>query len=489
MKHIILFSVLATALFYLNSASAGSPRVYFAYNTFLTPANGPYIETYLQFDASSLTFVPNENNQFQAAVEILFVFKQEEKIKDFRKYELKSPAIADPAVSNFSFTDQQRFLLPNGEYTVEITLTDLNKTSSTLNHSENITLIYETEKISVSSVQLVERIEKTETAGPLTKSGYNIVPFVDYFYPSSAGTVSFYAEIYNAAQVLGENEGILITSGIETFETKRSLPDFNRFKRDQAKPVNMLLNTFDISKLPSGNYFLVVSIKDKLNTTLASNRVFFQRSNPELKLSAEDFRNVNIVNSFAGQIVEYDSLAYFIKALGPISTYSEREFAQNLVLTRDIITMQQYFYNFWMQRDPAQPQTAWKNYYIEMCRADANFKTRIKRGYETDRGRVYLQYGAPNSISQSYNEPNAFPYEIWHYYSINGQRDKRFVFYTRDFATNDFELLHSDVVGELANHRWNLMLHDRHSPYWNVDTDNTPDHWGGRSRDYYNQPR
>lgn len=489
MNRCFLLSAVALALFCVNTVRAESPRVYFAYNTFLTPENGPYIETYLQFDASGLSFVSVENQQFQAAVGVLFVFKQDEKIREFRKYELNSPAIADLTQTNFSFTDQQRFLLPNGDYTVEITLTDLNKPSSTLNHSENITLYFEPGKISVSSVQLVDRIDKATEAGPLTKSGYDIVPFVDYFYPSTSGTISFYAEIYNAAAMLGENEGMLITSAIETFETKRSLPDFNRFKRDQARPVNVLLNTFDISKLASGNYFLVVSIKDKTNTTLASNRVFFQRSNPDLKLSAEDFRNVNITNSFADQIADMDSLTYFIKALGPISTYSEREFAYNLVGTRDVTTMQQYFYNFWLQRDPAQPQTAWKNYYIEMCRADANFKTRIKRGHETDRGRVYLQYGPPNSISQSYNEPNAFPYEIWHYYTINGQRNKRFVFYTRDFATNDFELLHSDVVGELANHRWNLMLHDRHSPYWHVDTDDARDHWGGRARDYYNQPR
>lgn len=489
MKTKIVFSLIFTAITNLLVAGSGNIRAYFAYNTFLSPGNGPYIETYLQFDASSLTFIKTQDQRFQASLEILMIFKQDEQIKDFRKYELKSPAIDNPAKTEFSFTDQQRFLLPNGEYRLEITLSDLNHEGSAINHVEDIALNYSNDIISVSSVQLAEKIVRANETGPLTKSGYDIYPYVDYFFPSTVSSINFYSEIYNTNKILGDNEPFLLTSSVETFETRHTLSEFSRFRRESAKPVNLLISSFDISKLPSGNYFLVISVKDRNNETLASNRVFFQRSNPDIELSYDAFDHVNVANTFAGQILEYDSLSYFIKALGPISTYIEREFTNNLVNSRDMQAMQQYFYHFWQQRDPARPETAWKNYYIEMCRADANFKTRVKRGYETDRGRVYLQYGPPNSINPSYDEPNAYPYEIWHYYAINGQRDKRFVFFSRDFSTNDFELIHSDVVGELSNHRWHLLIHDRHLPSWDVDTDFAPTHWGGRAKDFYDRPR
>lgn len=489
MKALIKVLLISTALICNYHATAERLRAYFAYNTFLLPGSGPYIETYLQFDASSLAFIETSNHEFQATVEILLVFKQDNKIKEFSKYELKSPAIKDLTNISFSFIDQQRFLLQNGEYLLEIMLIDINQANDTLNHSEEVFIDIDQEGIMVSSVQLVERIKPSETPGPLTKSGYEIYPYVDYFYPSDMNTISFYTEIYNSSTLLGDGTNFLLVSSIEAFETNKVLAEFNRFKRETAKPVNVLINNFDISRLPSGNYYLVVSVKDRNNETLASNRVFFQRSNPDLKLSLENFQHVSIANSFAEQITDPDSLAYFIKALGPISAFSEREFAINLVATKDIRNLQQYFYNFWLQRAPSNPENEWKQYYIEMCKADAFFKTRVKRGFETDRGRVYLQYGPPNSINQSYDEPSAFPYEIWHYYIANGQRDKRFVFFSRDFATNDFELLHSDVIGELANHRWHLMLHNRNNDAWDIDTENAPDHWGGKSRDFFDRPR
>lgn len=474
-------------------ALAQKPRAYFAYNTFLSPDNGPYIETYFQLDASSLKFIENSEGDFQATVEILLIFKQNEVIKDFSKYELKSPAIDDTTQNAFSFIDQQRFLLPDGDYMLEILLSDINRENSTLDHIENINVDFSNQEITISSIQLADRIEVADQTSPLTKSGYDIYPYVDSFYPSDNNTLLFYTEIYNAASHLGNDEGFLIVSSIEAFETRQILPDYNRFKRDKARPVNALLNSFDITSLPSGNFFLVVKVVNRNNETLASNRVFFQRSNPQLQLSSSDFQHVDISNSFAEHIVDPDSLSYFVRALGPISSYIESEFAYNLAATGNIGNMQKYFYNFWLQRDPAQPAEAWKNYYIEMCRADANFRTQVKRGYATDRGRVYLQYGTPNSINKSYDEPAAYPYEIWHYYSINGQRNRRFVFYTHDITTNDFDLIHSDMIGEIYNPRWMTVVNSRRDA-WELDFDSDPSRpwnrtWGSRIHDYYHEPR
>jgi GWxTD domain-containing protein len=489
MKIIIFSLLLSVVSLFSFQAIADKPRAYFAWNSFFLPGSGPYIETYLQFDASSLKFVPVSNGSFSATVEILIIFKHEETIREFLKYELHSPSIDDTLQNRFSFIDQQRFLLNDGEYTIEITLTDPNSAADALIHSEVVSIGFERDTITMSSLQLAERVEPAGDASPFAKSGYNIIPFIDYFYPSNINNINFYTEIYDAAGVLGDNEAFLIVSSIEAFETRATMPEYNRFKRESARPVNVFIGSFDISRLPSGNYFLVVKAVDRNNKTLASNRVFFQRSNPELRLTADVFQHVGIENSFVESIVHPDSLSYFVRALGPISTQVEREFAENLVASLHISNMQRYFYNFWLTRNPASPEQAWRNYYVEMSRADVFFKTRISRGYATDRGRVYLQYGPPNSISKSYDEPSAYPYEIWHYYAINGQRNKRFVFYSRDFATNDFELIHSDVVGELANYRWHLMLHERKTRGWDVDSEFAPDHWGGRSRDIFLEPR
>ena len=42
-----------------------------------------------------------------------------------------------------------------------------------------------------------------------------------------------------------------------------------------------------------------------------------------------------------------------------------------------------------------------------------------------------------------------------------GFGDRKFVFYTRDIATNDFQLIHSNAVGELTFYRWQTVIYQR----------------------------
>ena len=104
-------------------------------------------------------------------------------------------------------------------------------------------------------------------------------------------------------------------------------------------------------------------------------------------------------------------------------------------------------------------------------------------------GRVYLQYGPPNVMTQSYFEPAAFPYEIWHYYDLQGQRDKKFVFYTNDIATNDFQLIHSNAIGEITNNRWQNIIHSRTWDPYSIDEEVYPSTYGSFATEYYLQPR
>ena len=110
-------------------------------------------------------------------------------------------------------------------------------------------------------------------------------------------------------------------------------------------------------------------------------------------------------------------------------------------------------------------------------------------GFETDRGRVYLQYGAPNSIITRETSPTEYPYEIWVYDKIKIYSNRRFVFYNPDLVNNAYRLLHSDMVGELQNYRWQQALSKRNSPNRDIDDPNDGNyrHFGGNSRELYEQ--
>ncbi len=487
------FTILITLVFLVTLtglANEKSLRAYLSYATFSAPNEGPFVETYLAVEGNSVVFAPNKEGLYQAAIEITMIFRQNEEIIDFTKYELKSPKIDDITAIDFGFIDQQRFALAPGDYQLEIQIADINNTrNNAFVTFENFALDFPNDVISISGIQLIERYERTETPSIVSKSGYDLIPLVYGFYPESHQTLSFYCEIYNADALLGEASQYMTNYYIESFEKAKALNDFYFRRRMEAKPVNNLLNNINIAKLPSGNYNLVIEVRNRENQLLASNKVFFQRSNPSIQFNLNDIAAINVASSFASQYKSADTLREFIKSLSPVSSQMERAFAENLVRDNNLTTMQQYFYNFWLNRDYASPEAAWREYFAEVQKVNAAYKTPTKKGYDTDRGRVYLQYGPPNQMTESYNEPNSYPYEIWHYYSLGNQRNKRFVFYTRDMVTNDFALIHSDAIGELSNYQWQYVIGGRTNILPGVDDRRPEETFGGRATDLYRDPR
>jgi GWxTD domain-containing protein len=147
--------------------------------------------------------------------------------------------------------------------------------------------------------------------------------------------------------------------------------------------------------------------------------------------------------------------------LSPIAESVERNTITNVLLNADIQTRQSFMYTFWARRSPENPEAAWRNYYADVLAVQQEFGTKIKAGWQTDRGRVYLQYGKPNTRIVKNNDPDYWPFEIWHYYTTNtGMRDRRFLFYNTSL-TSDKELLHSDIPSEVQNYDWKNLVRSR----------------------------
>jgi GWxTD domain-containing protein len=97
---------------------------------------------------------------------------------------------------------------------------------------------------------------------------------------------------------------------------------------------------------------------------------------------------------------------------------------------------------FWSARDP-DPSTLENEalaQYLERVQYVVREFGQFGPGWRSDRGRVYIRYGAPEQIDTAMDQSAQGEYEIWRYYSQN----RTFVFYDM-FGVGDFKL----VEGEL----------------------------------------
>lgn len=462
--------------------------------TYNVPGGTPFIENAIAFDCSSVIYKQFEPGKFKATVEIQTIFKQGEKVCNFSKEALDSPVTSDTTNIVGAFVDQQRFSLPNGEYAMEITVKDLNDSRQTpYTSTQTVVIDYPTDAPAVSDILLVESYSKATANSEFTKSGYDLIPRVYSFYLANAKELTFYAELYNSDKYYPDGGQYLVNYYIQSYESAVKMKEFNYMKRTEVSNANILLNTINIQNLPTGNYYLVVEMRDRNNELLSSNSVFFQRYNPGCEINLADLRATAVNNTFAAEITNLDTLREYLRCLNPRCSESERDYVNNLVKTDDKETMQQFLYNFWNTRAPFNPKDAWQEYYAQVKRVNASYSTRTKKGYMTDRGYVYLRYGTPDKICEEPFEPGAYPYEIWHYYAVAGQRNKHCVFMSQDMVTNDYQLIHSDIIGEVNNPRWQMMIYSRFygADYAGdiIDQTEAPAAWGTHAGDLYNNPR
>jgi GWxTD domain-containing protein len=290
-------------------------------------------------------------------------------------------------------------------------------------------------------------------------------------------------------KAVAKDQKYLLTYYLESFESNIKFNDFARSYKETPKPVNVLLADINIKDLATGNYNLVIEARNPNNEVVLSKKVFIQRNNPNTTFSLVQVNSTDITGSFAEKISNADSLREYINSTFPISTGYEKDFINNALKKTNLNTMQKYFLSFWLQRSPSNPESAWLAYKAQVSIAQANFGTPVKRGYQTDRGRVFLQYGPPNARDAHYAEPNTYPYEIWQYYTLNNsQRNKKFVFYSPDMVTSDFILLHSDAIGEQNDPTWKVFLRNKMVSPMDIGETQVVNVWGDYSQDSWDLP-
>lgn len=480
MKFLLVF-LLVTFGAFLSSAQNRKMRVYLDTKEFYAPTIGNILEVNLQFVGPSLNYT-GKSNGLIADVAVYLTLEQNGVVIEEDAHRLQSPLMKDSIIEDFY--DVKRFVIQAGEYNLKVEMKDLLSENPSVKGNLPITIAGSEGKTKISDIQIAEVANAGNEESIFHKSGYMIIPRISTYYPKELDRIPYYAEIYNS-DLLDTREFGLKQTVIDK-ETGVELDDYTAFFRLSSASVVPVLKQLDISKLTTGSYYLQLAVLNQDLSEVYKTAYAFERTK-EIEIDL-DATNTVLDPAFA-ESIPLDSAKYFLASVIPITT---PESTRKILSTLKSGTNEQaslLIQSFWKATSGTKAYPAWLQYRAQVLLVEKLYATNFQDGFETDRGRVYLQYGSPTNIIKRDASASEYPFEIWQYNKIERFSNKRFIFYNPDLIGENYRLLHSDMIGEIKNANWERALNARNSTNGNVDDGNNgvEQHYGGQSRELFEQ--
>ena len=417
--------------------------------------NSNYIELSFYIVGISLTQIQVDSINSQGSLEVTTLFKQNGQVSKFDKFILKSPKSLDP----IDFFEMRRYELANGVYDIEVQFKDMSKVENVATFKSMFIMDFNERNLRLSDISLLSRYKADSSDSKYTKSGYYMESLPYQYYDNTYKELTFYNEIYNTDKY--GTDDFLFSYAIEKANAQpNDLAKAIAHKRYKPSPFTPNLATMDISNLESGNYRLVVSLRNRNNDLLSQKEVFFQRGNVTIEVNLDTISADALQKEFVAEMDD-QKLKFSLKAIGMNISDTETASFKAMMSDTSREVKQRYLFKYWAKKNPTLPEQAHDEYMMVARAVDKTYNNGYGYGFETDRGRVFLRYGRPDDVVTVENEPNAPPYEVWIYYKLvrTEQTNVKFLFYNPKLIANGYTLLHSTCRGETSNPRWQHELY------------------------------
>lgn len=437
-------------MFFVNSISANTLDSYITVNRFFQiETKQHYVEVSYLVPANLVQFSQNHNGKFQAKLKVFLSINKGDKVLSKKEYLLQTSEYNNLSEVKTNLKDVIRLFTPTEDtVNLKIRISDVNNVESYFISDVDI-FIPKTNNVLLSDIMLISSAENSKIKSPFNRNNVLVIPKFLNYYPTEIEKIQFYCEFYQL-----ENLENYFVRYLLTDEKGVYIDGYASYKRIEKKSYEVMISGFDISKLPSGNYYLYIELKDDNNNIVEIKRAFFQRNNKNKDVvenihTKKDELEV-ITNNFAKKY-DLGNIRHHCLALAPISNSFEKATLESFKNSEDIELMQNYFFSFWKERNPSEPEAEWMAYAEKLQFVEKKFTTLSNRGYETSRGIVYLMYGPPDD-SRLYRKNVEF--WLWNYEKLKGQGNVYFIFVNRDKITDDYVLEHTTLRGELNNKKW-----------------------------------
>lgn len=317
------------------------------------------------------------------------------------------------------------------------------------------------ERLRLSDVIVAnEASPSSDNTNPFFRNGYVVLPNVSSVINPPFLVLNTYLEVYNAHKVPTSEYHI----SYKLADSNRTIFYESQVTRQRAGVrTTVELNSLPLDSLPSGTYYVIVKAYNGfMRSATDSTMVYrsFVLRNPDIDQmlaakstpTADAYKSDAVIDPMYAGLKEnelgdeYSKVRYIASDLEK-NVWDELQGAE---------AKGRFLTHFWLIRDPSPgtPSNEDRDDYFKRVEEAGNLYSApmTPRGWDSDRGRVLLQYGKPDGIDRHFQEFNRKPYEVWTYTQMSYQ----FIFIDRT-QTGAFSLVHSNAPSEVRNENWELV--------------------------------
>jgi len=389
-----------------------------------------YVEVYYMLSRRDLTF-KQAGELLQAPFQIETAFVDTEGMIRTQEIAQKRAVVggADEAKEDRFLFMEDGFLLEPGTYVLQIRAVDL--TSGRVGGYVDTVYVrdFGGNGLGLSDLELAVSIEPDTSSGPFVKNGRRVLPNPLRTYGLDVPVLYFYGEVY----YLSPDEDTYTVQYTVLDHTGEVYKRFSPKVRVTPGENSVEVGGISVAAFPRGDYTLRVEVLDRVGGRRAASEKTFRiwHEEPPPPLTEEQAARFE-------QEVQYIASSEDLKVYRRLDLWGKAEFIRR----------------FWERRDPTPgtPENeAWEEHYRRLMYVEEHFQEAGRSGLDSDRGRIYILYGAPDEIEQRDQSAEEKPYQIWHYYHMEGG----VVFVFADIqGYGQYTLVHSTAREEMRDPDW-----------------------------------
>ncbi|MBN8586412.1 MAG: GWxTD domain-containing protein [Ignavibacteria bacterium] len=439
----ILFFLVSTAIFAQNDFSFD-----YDYAIFRDEGTKVFLELYYSFSPQEMLFVKTTGG-FEASGKLQLDVSEKNTGKIYVAKDFKVPVILDDTSGNkkdFKLTGQINLLLDSGTYIVKMTASDFNNSSKVNKAEEEIILKpFPLNKVIMSTVELSTGISKsTDESNIFYKNTLEVIPNPSNLFGNNLSKLYYYIELYNLnnaelgdkysiVTVIANKDGTEINSETKKYELKSSS--------------KVEYGSVDIKGLPSNTYQLLIKLLDSGdNELMRAYKYFYVFSSDSISSNQNltELENQYLLSEYP-KLSEKQVDDEFNKVIYLMSDQQK----ENYESLKTLDEKRMFMFNYWRG---ISAYISKKEYMSRIDFANKNFKSDLREGWKTDRGRIMALFGKYDEIERFPYEGSTRAYEIWTYNKLQG--GVIFVFIDNSTGFGDFILAHSTAQNEISDENW-----------------------------------